>query len=249
MSSNDKTLEQFTVDLVRDHWQKTGRGLRTTELGSKLGSIYPGYKERIKGKLTTYVEFALNDHVKIVRDPSNAKAQAVVPADVDLPDALEQLFRSGDLFSGPIWAAFSRPIEFGKRYVQLGGEIDHPEWYSILNLEKSEAVPDGVFEILSTDIVDENLPQGSERNEVIEEKISDWAERNAVDRKLFFRGRLAPRPPGGQPKEYREFRSVDTPLTDDQLVQLKNSIKLIHPDDQRRISIPLDIVAKLIRQT
>jgi hypothetical protein len=83
------------------------------------------------------------------------------------------------------WAAFSVPLQNGRRFID-------PANFVFRHLEESEQPPEGWLEIEAEYIAPESAPNRDER---IKENISRWLQKNGLDRSAFLHDAKTPSSP------------------------------------------------------
>ncbi len=221
------------VEEARSRWQ-TGKLLLLSQIPRflKTQGIEPTDVQAGRSLLNA-LRMDCAQELSLFQDPKNAAVWAAIPSDVGAklqgPDVFSSFRRTSDEASSPtesssvkfkpwFWAAFVKPIENGKR-----------RWI-LSNRYLDESTPDNrgdltnAREVVSDDIRYPGPEQPVNKSEV-SAAIEDWATRNQVDLSDFEADQ--PEPKAHQPLKHLSFESLDI-------------------SDLRRISVPLDIVMKLI---
>ncbi|MBF7015656.1 hypothetical protein QUC32_28700 (plasmid) [Novosphingobium resinovorum] len=234
MSENENELklaEKLIIDAVEEHWNKNQRAFLLSTLGSILkrqfGDTSALFPKGLKDFLREWPVVALVQH------PDVQEKTGLIPATVPIPDDISALFAKGHphlsepnrvSYVQAFWDAFHTPIE-APRFVSIktGGFFEIVDGKPDAN--------DVNYEITAADIAPTNFQQPmAEKVAATQEKISAWLARHSLDHSTFARKR--------SPRDNRIVSS-----STDMLKQVFS--KLSH-HDQARISIPLDIVLKLI---
>ncbi len=220
-----QVVQDFIRDKVSAHWRQTGTALLLTLIGAALKTDCPESEEVItKGLKRFLTEWQI---VRIVEQgPGKAGA---VPLDVASTN-LSELF---PVVSKPIraaldpgfWRAFRTPIE-GRRFVLLSPDRNHLT--GIVDVKHGD-VPEALhYEILQTDIFN---PVDYSTDHVAEtwKRIGDWVRRHNLALPMFRRRRPL------------EDRITQEPAPS----SIAEALARLDAQDMARISIPLDLVAKM----
>ncbi len=223
-------FDQEIVDLVRQHWDDTHLPFLLSQLGNrKDGKIAKEVKEKADG-LAAYLRQELADHIDVVRHSINHPLIGAIPADANIPDCnVDVLFNKiGDRskesptrFHSAVWTAFRKPLrdDMKRRYIS----VQTP--FRFQDIE-SEAPPDGSVEI------DRNSILGFDAEAVeVQESIQKWLAAKKIDQSRFL----------ATPSKIDK-----TQLSDNLLARL---LEALGPEELRRISMPLDVVDKLRRES
>jgi hypothetical protein len=188
-------------------------------------------------KLADFMKNELADKIRVVATPAGPLILAAVPADVDLGAEIDPYGASGristtgsqasanhekrELLSRGVWFAFSHALESGKaRVLRLEPDFEYEDY------DVSGEKPDG-YDVPTELIVPVGSVPRHQRNELIYDNIRAWAAQNGV----LFRALL----------EAQTERPTKRSALDLLLSTLSDS-------DLSRISMPLDVVAKLRRK-
>ncbi|MEG3143759.1 hypothetical protein U1839_03755 [Sphingomonas sp. RT2P30] len=227
-------VHDFIVSAVKTAWDDTQDGshkaMLLSALGTKLKNEFANYSTEfpkgIKEFLRTWPV------VQMVQHPEIVEKIGLVPSGELLPDDLASLFqKAGERRSSgsPIsydqdfWNAFFKPIH-STRHVVIGenGQLQ------ILN--DVAPAPRGAYEITKNDIVapDQVMPM-SEKVAATRERIDNWLAKNNLGASRFLRKHVA--------------RAT---ISHDRIASLKHAFENISDGDRSRITIPLDIILKIL---
>ena len=221
-------IDRRIVELVRASWDGEGRPLLLSRLGGE-GDIATRAKNE-EGSLTAYLRRRLADDVKVVQHSAKPSVMAAIPIDARIDsDGVDALLDRTDrrttdtrrrFVHAALWAAFRAPLdETNERYVKL----DEPIRFTDVAPENR---PDGQIEIDRKYVADPNATQPQ-----IYENIARWATEKNLNLDVLSSRKNASR--------------KDLP-TDDLLGRV---LLALDADDLKKISMPLDVVKKLRRQS
>lgn len=230
MTSDDETrdaLNKVIVDRVNMHWSDHSTALLLAALGTNLRD----FRHLIPNGLHSF----LLEHpiVQIVRHPDMSIKVGAVPLGTVMPPDIRSLFNSSQKTSRnrslaqDFWNAFHLPLEGRRRFV-----IITPSGFEIQNLPSG--TPSGThYEIDQDDLASVDGP--APVTDLVSkkwQKINAWLDRNKLDARTFASASYSPRPPDSTP---RVLSNIEVGV-----------FSHLEQQDQARILIPLDIVAKLI---
>lgn len=221
-------IDRRIVELVRASWDGEDRPLLLSRLGGE-GDIATRAKNE-EGSLAAYLRRRLADRVKVVQHSTKPSVMAAIPTGVEIDsDGVDALLDRTDSrttdtkrrFVHPaLWAAFRAPLdETNERYVKLDAPIRFTD-------VAPENRPDDRVEIDRKYIADPSATQPQ-----IYENIARWATEKNLNLDVFSSGKSA---------------SGESLPTDDLLGRV---LLALDADDLKKISMPLDVVKKLRRQS
>lgn len=222
-------IDRRIVKLVRESWEGDGRPLLLSRLGGEDDIATQAKNE--EGGLAIYLRRRLFDDVKVVQHSAKPSVIAAIPVDVGVDsdggvDALldKTYGRTTDTerkFLHPaLWAAFRAPLdETNERYVKLDDPIRFKD-------VAPENRPIDQVEINRKYVADPNATPSQ-----IYENIERWAAEKDLNLDVFSSG--------------KSTRGESLP-TDDLLGRF---LLALDTDDLEKISMPLDVVKKLRRQS
>lgn len=222
------------IALTNEAYDETGKGLLLAVLGATLGNT-PIFKSILRqDKLSEIIKTQLSDSVRILESPESRIAAMAVPANIVVDDiknfipkrdeSKNTIFR----YHPAIWAAFSKPIPCG--FTRLIGLRPQPHFRDVegsLAQDTSEMQVDAAF-IVGKEIV---LPV-DERNSRISENIEKWLSSNKLNNEVVGINSGASR-----------FH----PTLGKRGSKLESLIDLLPESDLKRIHVPLDVIAKLLK--
>lgn len=228
--SQTSGLILYIEKVVRKYWENSRKPLLLSALGMKIRMDNVAPNEMIRGKLRQLVE--KSPALRIVKHSAQDQKIGVIPADIALPENPDELFESVSTSSFPrilpeFWRAFYSPLA-GRRFVVIGDD----EKISVVD-SISEPAAATFFEIRQEDLVAADTPQ-SERAQATVTAIKKWvANKNLKLNAFSFENR--------KPPESRR-------LTSEATVDLARAIEALSDSDLSKISVPLDVVKKMILQ-
>lgn len=230
-TSQEPGIDRQIVEIVRVHWKEFGTPLLLSQIGSRISREDAA---NIKGKyqnLAAYLRDALAADVQILQSDKNPSIIAAVPAeakeefsgDVDAMLSLTQRRQpetSSPRFHPAFWAAFIKELDpQARRYVNTGPP---PRFQDL----PAEAKPSGAIEVAREYIVgtDDDV-------DTLHGSIGKWLDENDLDESRFL-AKVTP--------QHKELPSDDL---------LGRLVTALTPEELKRLSMPLDIVSKLRRQS
>jgi hypothetical protein len=204
-----------------------------SELGVTLGSDLGRIKLLTGKRLTDFVTEQFSGIYRVARIPNHGNAYVVVPASASDEDVAAMRIAeikpksdvpdSGPRFRPVFWAAFSKPVTGGRRFLSVdplefmdveGPPVDQGSWYEIT----PDLIPD----------------EGIEGRDVqIAENIQRWLSANGLSADPF---KLKP-------------AHVETAAPGRRITLLQAVISCLDLAQQRQISLPLDVVKRLSSRT
>ena len=227
-SSPLQDLDQRIVSLVQQSWEDHQVPLLLSRLGAQDGGEIARLAKQESFSLAGYLRDRLADDVRVIQHSSKPVVVGAVPAGVegepgDFDAWLERTHGQSlgvpPRFHPAFWAAFRVPLDENKRrYMSLVPPLRFVDAYP-------EDRPEGDnYAEIEWEYIDSNVEPSE-----VQQNVDDWLEANGLDAVPF----LASNKPSGS-------RSS----SDDLLGRL---LAALDPEDQKRVSLPLDIVAKLRR--
>ena len=230
ISEQPADLDNQIMSLVREWWDEH----RTPLLLSRLGNQYNGEiarkaKEQ-EGGLGAYLHRRLSNRVQVIQHSTKSPLIGAVPADVDadairdidvlLDQTRSQVPRTDQRFHPAFWAAFRKPLlESKRRYMSVHTPL---QFQDVLSDDR----PDGFIE------VDRKYVVGTEAEVTeVQQAIQHWLADNGFESTAFLTTRT----------------TATAQLPSDDL--LGRLLLALESDDLKRLSMPLDIVDKLRRQS
>ena len=223
-------IDRQIVDLVQEHWKAHGTPLLLSQLGSRIRREDAAVIKNESDNLATYLRDRLADRVEVIQSSQNPTIIAAIPANVrkdsniDVDAMLSGTQRRLVLprFHPAFWAAFVKePVPQTRRYVSVGPPPRFQELFG-------DTTPSDVD---ATEVVREYIVGADDDIAAVHSSIKRWLIANSLDESLFLAD--------------GESRNKQLP-SDDLLGRL---IVALTPEELKRMSIPLDIVSKLRRQS
>lgn len=222
-------IESFVTDIVNGWWKDRSSAYLLSALGPILRKNFPDYNMKLIGGLQSFCERIPT--IRIVRHPDYATKIGAIPADVQVPEDIREVFgtkvepSAGPVYSDDFWRAFVRKHD-DARYVSIFSN----NTFEISATGKSGA--EGVYEISASDypVVNSLMPI-QEKVEATHEKIRQWIDRhNLGEVSHIFRKGVGISINTGPHSSLSELLKIFSKLNEDEL---------------RRMSIPADVIVKL----
>lgn len=226
------SIKELIVSLTDEAWKINQEGVLLARLGSEISKRAEIAKIELGDrKLSKFIDEELFGKVKILPSPDNPIVKIAVPANATIDESnIKQYFPRADPgkkatqasgVSHAIVLAFSRPIAEGKKRAIILSPVARFE-----DIEENQPAPDSA-EILDSKwiISPEQISNSNERSKKIIENIMQWRESLEIS------------PTAISAKQKSTESSSRTAL--------ELFISCLSEADQKRITLPLDIVAKL----
>ena len=228
MTDPNVALAHRVTELVAAHWDEHGCPLLLSQLGSAdQGEIGKSAKE-LSTSLAEFIRNHAADRLRILSGSAHPLVMAAMPVDTEREgdvDALLARTRQRSVTSGPrfhpaFWAAFRVPLEEGcRRFMTAVPPLRFED------VASTESMRVGFVEVERQYVANAGADAAD-----VGQRIAEWLAANGLSRESY----LAPKQPS------------DRLPPNDLLGRL---LAALDPDDLRRMDIPLDIVAKLRRQS
>lgn len=235
-----EALRKDVVELVTEHWQEHGKAYLLSRLGLTLVRRGFNLQATLAGrKLAAYISTELADVLRVVSPPSNSLKSGVVPVTADLSGGLEALFTAptpladgdGQIPSlvPAFWAAFTRPIPPDRvRTLSLAPRVQFQDVSVAAATQSGKKVVGPEF------IVSPGAHGNGTYKAAVYSSIQRWLSSNDVELAAVLAS--SPSSAGVTVQSRGESGSLLERLTS----------ALTH-EELRRISLPLDIVARLAK--
>lgn len=219
-------FKDFVLDAVREQWAGQQKPLLLSRIGQLAVGRGYNLQETLSGrKLAQFIQQELGDDLELDNPGSSATLLQARPKDENAPAfGIARSEQSVPKLNRGLWLAFSRPIPDGyERRLQLEPSIRF--W------DQSPPLSDvaGRFPVPAQYIA---RPQGEmathPRAEVVMENIHRWMRDNQVDISKF---------------EVGAQRTIPKLSQHNPLMLL---IASLDESEQKRVSLPLDVIAKLL---
>lgn len=224
-----ENVQEFISSLVLSYWEERKSPLLLSAIGLRARRQFPDFRLPKGDGIRDFCRGIST--VQIVTHPTIPQKIGLIPATIQVPADVSILFgHSVDqqvsvVYQDNFWKAFiEKPVS--KRFVCLTNEGG-------FNIIESDTMP-GVlecFEITADDIT--SATPGTpiaDKARITAGQIDDWIKRNGLERSIFEKRRV---------KESIR-RHVDTAL--DRFIE---AVRILQIEDQKRISIPVDLIVKL----
>lgn len=229
MEQDSQNLIGETVRLVEEYWNKNELPLLLSALGSIEGGRISQNARLHAGGLRQFLENFVGDRLLIVQHSRNRTIVGVVPIDErtrqiqDWDLLLENTSSRPSLLrlQPAFWAAFRKPIEDPlERYIQISDSI------RFIDVTIEDAFTDGIH-------IERKYISGPDaRPEEIYENAMSWITKNKLDVSNFL---------------HKPFPTSSKNLPSNDL--LGKLILALDSQELQRTLIPMDVVAKLRRQS
>jgi len=224
-------------DKVQEFWDAGRRALVLSRVPALLKDAGIDIEPLLAGrKLRPFLASECGEGLQLVQSEKNPIIWGLLPATVNATPPYDQyLYRpTGERprrFAPAVWRAFVTPIEAGRRRWLT----DEPSVH-FSDLPEDEA-PTAAHEVERRFVVDAVGDSEVDRALVIS-RIGEWAAEQKLDPTRFELGRR--KPPLPQPDGARTRTRTDSAPN-----ALDQFLGLLLPSELTRISIPLDVVARL----
>ena len=226
-SSPLQDLDQRIVSLVQQSWEEHQMPLLLSRLGAQDGGEIARLAKQEAFSLAGYLRDRLADDVRVIQHSSKPVVVGAVPADVegeasDFDAWLERTHGQSvgmpPRFHPAFWAAFRVPLdETKRRYMGLVQPLRFVDAYP-------EDRPEGEgYAEIEWEYIDSELEPSE-----VQHNVDDWLEANGLEAAPFL----------------ATGRPASRASSEDLLSRL---LAALDPDEQKRLAMPLDIVAKLRR--
>lgn len=219
-------FKDFLIELIVDNWARTAEGLLLSRIGQIATTKGYNFKEELGGqKLVDFIKNELNGFVAVSASntPPHLWAKPGSNVSADVPAAPTQgAARTTPRLSKALWLAFSRPVPEGKeRRVQLEPSVRFWDLTPPLS-EVAGRLP------IAQGYISPLNAGSQDRDQLILENIRRWMRDNNLDIERYSQS------------SSKTIRATSTH-------PLLALIAALDESEQKRISIPLDIIAKFIR--
>ena len=230
MTLQPSYLDSRIVDLVRKCWEKYRRPLLLSRLGGEDDCRIGRLAKQEAGSLGAYLRHRLAAQVRVIHHSAKPTVAGAIPADAEIPENTDfnmlldqthgRAVNTTPRYHRAFWAAFRKPLdEPNGRYMSVQPPLRFQD-------ASPEDRPDGFAEITREYIAGLEVEEKE-----VQQKIQDWLAANGLDSEPFL---LKSKP------------TVARLPSDDLLGRL---LLALESDELERISMPLDIVLKLRRQS
>ena len=226
-SSPLQDLDQRIVNLVKQSWQDHQMPLLLSRLGAQDGGEIARMAKQEAFSLAAYLRDRLAEDVRVIQHSSKPVVVGAIPAEVDgeasdfdswLERTHGQSVGMPPRFHPAFWAAFRVPLDENKRrYMSLVPPLRFIDAFA-----EDRPEGDGYAEI-EWEYIDSDVEPSE-----VQQNVDDWLEANGLEPMPFLAS--------GKPQPRTS--------SDDLLGRL---LAALDADELKRVSIPLDIVAKLRR--
>ena len=230
-----RTILEAVSQIIEERWGKHERATKLNELGSQLHKEFDLEAEMRGAKLLPFLRFRASELIDLVQKPGDELVWGAVPkGKLDISDvaAMEKAFQathsdrqpridtSALNFDRTIWAAFSKPLAVNAKRAL---KITKP--FQFIDYQMDGDIPDGYLDISGKTKhllgIDRSIADAS----IVKLAITEWAEGANLEISDFT-----------YIKE-RDFKNKSV------LISL---IDRLDNDELKRVSMPLDLVKKLL---
>ncbi len=228
-------LEALNAHVERE-WTGSGHVLLLSEVPSLLTRDGFDMQAILQGrKLRPFLQAETADRFKLIQSDPTSIVWGLAPLHADVAEPFNRYFRRATgpkplRFAPSFWKAFTLPIEEGKRR----WVFDEPSIH--FRDEDADSSPEAGYEIERRFIVpsEDGAATGDVYRSSVLTSIGSWGVEMKVDPSRFSLGRKKVHAPRSEPAaSITEKNNLDLLLS------------LLHPTELSRISLPLDIVARL----
>ncbi len=228
-------LEKFKneiIDLTKRKYEQSGKGLLLSMLGQTLAD-YPNFKNILQNiKLTEFIDNELAASVKILKSPENEIVRITLPSTVTVEGNMLHLFPkrgerspSNKRYNPALWAAFSKPLV--DNHTRLIGFEPRLHFKDIESTEKQDTAN---IKVKSSLIVTEDMESDADKRVTkICSNITNWIRDNNVSDADAIMSKTL--------QTTSRYKNSTLDLLIDALPE----------SDLKRIQMPLDVIAKLLR--
>ena len=230
MSLQPSRLDSRIVDLVRECWEEHRMPLLLSRLGGGDDGRIGRLAKQEAGSLGAYLRHQLAARVRVIHHSANPTVAGAIPADAEIPEDADfnmlldktrgRAVEATPRYHPAFWAAFRKPLdETSRRYMSVQPP---PRFHDA----SPEDRPDGFVEIAREYIVGLDVEERE-----VHQKVQDWLAANEFHSESFL----------------LKNKATATHLPSDDL--LGRLLLALEPDELKRLSMPLDVIFKLRRQS
>lgn len=237
MTEELEALARFkaaVAKLVSDNFTRTGRGLLLARLGTALRYENVSVDAVLNGrKLASVLRESLTDVVTVVSSPAHPQLIGAFPVGKAPTDVSADSFDTSQILTRPalnvrrydprFWAAFTKPIAEGKKRVVSLDPI------GFTDIDEASEADSGGFDLAASYICARNGITKADYEQAVIESLEQWLTENNVEFHQVEQG-------ASSRKQEIKDRNI-----------LEQMLRLLSEEQQRRISLPLDVIAKLIK--
>ncbi|ETV37711.1 hypothetical protein SOJ65_18450 [Pseudomonas aeruginosa] len=232
MDTKKAELKKKILELVNEGHTQKNQGTLLSTLGILITKTGIQLKEVLENqKLGDFIARELSEEIEIIGAPQNpaikiALLRSLSPQSEDLiPEIKKSEPSEKNRYIRAIWSALSNEIDPGfKRVIKLG---DHPQYKDI---PESTNTPENHIELPSKFITTESkFPEEKLRIAELDTNIKRWAEESGISIESLV---------------YKKQQREEKP----QKSRLEKILSLFTQDELKRVTLPLDIVEKLLKE-
>lgn len=245
-----QTLSSEIVSIVSAAWEKNNSPIVLAKVGTVLSSNAKDELEDAGRKLKPYILTQMTDRIRYIGSPKYGDFVApLIPSENLSDDELIQRYEnsrtvtesisSGTRFKSDIWNGFTISPKAGRRYICFN-EQNEPKlkYQSEIFGETRDC-----YEIMDSDLAFDD--QGNRVSfQRVGELILEWAHRNAIEVHKLYPTRESPIDRTELRKAVNQEKQTSKEmLVVDSLISVMN---MLSKEELSRVSIPADIVVKLV---
>jgi hypothetical protein len=225
-------IRQWLQQKVQSYWETNQRVLLLSTIGSELRKEFP-YSEHMPLGLKEFL--SRWPIAQLVQHPTIRQKIGLIPLDVPILADPSKMFatskvRLGDrLYVSEFWGAFTESIT-GRRFIYI--DTASPGNILVQDVGGPSPWPSGK-EVLPSDLgpLEANMAP-AEKGSITREKIQAWLDRHGIT-----------------PDQVRRLEQSVGRREQSLAEQIGKALLELSQDNQARISIPLDVVLSLFKQT
>lgn len=228
-------LNERIVELVEQHWDDQQMPLLLSRLGGRDRGEIARLARQQSNSLGAYLRQELADRLQVIQHSERPVLIGVLPLDAEAESDVDGWLENAQGKSGSgapryhpaFWAAFRKPLdEMKSRFISIAPPIRFQDTFP-------EDGPEGFVEVGREYIADSEMDAA----EVLE-NAQDWLEENNLQPAAFLAASSG--------DDRRERRGAAAHSGDNLLDRL---IDALDQNELKRVSMPLDVVVKLRRQS
>jgi hypothetical protein len=231
---------------ARSWWGRRGTAFPMARTGPVLKSVGIDYVQALNGrKLRDAITADGASRLRLIQNPASPLSWAILPADVSPEGDLTKLFSKSSVhtesvpaehvsavaptpthfvrFKKGVWTAFAHPFPGGKRRF-----VSSQDFLGYVDVSPDEMPPSQGIEITEADVPQPDLLVPPNRDSEIIKAITAWSVKKSIPIALI------------KQDESRAMSAVGSGSR-----RLKLDLSDLSTEELKRISIPLDLIAKI----
>jgi len=235
MSDQDfRSIQDFIRTEVDRHWQETRTPLLLTTIGIAVRRAHPQAAVAMKEGLKRFLEQW--PVVQLIEEPNVPGKIGAIPLGLTPPKDTSEIFKSSAKPAHPgisleptFWRAFHTPLQ-GRRFVIVSP--DRRRFIKVVDSDNGGLPDTNALEILPSDVAPASNEPLADKVSETWRRITNWVERNSLSLSVFRK--VSEKEGPGLESRYATSHEIAEALT------------RLDPQEQARIFVPLDLVAKMI---